>query len=89
MSGAPVVTGTRVQAETIVTYLRTRHSRREIFEDYPSLPIGGIDAVIAWAEATFGPDWKGIDEPAVINGKQVVLQTSSIAETRIACNLPQ
>ncbi len=58
MSGAPVVRGTRVQAETILTYLRAGHSSREIFEDYPSLPIDGIDAAIAWAEATYGPDWK-------------------------------
>ncbi len=58
MSGAPVVRGTRVQAETILTYLRAGHSNREIFEDYPSLPIDGINAVIAWAEATYGPDCK-------------------------------
>jgi uncharacterized protein (DUF433 family) len=58
MSGAPIVRGTRVQAETILTYLRAGHSSREIFEDYPSLPIDGIDAAIAWAEATYGPDWK-------------------------------
>lgn len=58
MSGAPVVRGTRVPAETILTYLRAGHSTREIFEDYPSLPIDAIDAAIAWAEATYGPDWK-------------------------------
>jgi len=58
MSGAPVVRGTRVQAETILTYLRAGHTSREIFEDYPSLPIDGIDAAIAWAKATYGPDWK-------------------------------
>jgi len=58
MSGAPVVRGTRVQVETILVYLRAGHSNREIFEDYPSLPIDGIDAAIAWAEATYGPDWK-------------------------------
>jgi uncharacterized protein (DUF433 family) len=58
MSGAAVVRGTRVQAETILTYLRAGHSSREIFEDYPSLPVDGIGAAIAWAEATYGPDWK-------------------------------
>jgi uncharacterized protein (DUF433 family) len=67
MGGAPVVRGTRVQAETILTYLRAGHSNREIFEDYPSLPVDGIDAAIAWAEATYGPDWKkkadGRDRP--------------------------
>src|SRR5260370_42593287 len=54
MSGAPVVRGTRVQAETILPYLRAGHSKREIFEDYPRLPIDAIDAAIAWAEATYG-----------------------------------
>ncbi|MBI5128952.1 MAG: DUF433 domain-containing protein [Rhodopseudomonas palustris] len=58
MSGEPVVRGTRVPAETIVAYLRGGHSNREIFEDYPSLPIDGIDAVIEWAEAQYGPDWR-------------------------------
>jgi uncharacterized protein (DUF433 family) len=62
MSGEPVVRGTRVPAETILAYLRGGHSHEEIFEDYPSLPVDGIDAVIAWAEATYGPDWKLISE---------------------------
>jgi len=64
MSGAPVVRGTRVPAETILTYLRAGHSHREIFEDYPSLPVDGIDAVVAWAEATYGPDWKENPTPS-------------------------
>jgi uncharacterized protein (DUF433 family) len=64
MSGAPVVRGTRVRAATILTYLRAGHSKREIFEDYPSLPIDGIDAVIAWAEATYGADWMEAFGPA-------------------------
>lgn len=55
MDGAPVVRGTRIPAETIVAYLRAGHSHQEIFEDYPSLPVDGIDTVIAWAEATYGP----------------------------------
>ncbi|HZC96728.1 MAG TPA: DUF433 domain-containing protein [Bradyrhizobium sp.] len=58
MSGDPVVKGTRVPAETIVAYLRGGHTVREIFEDYPSLPVDGIDAVIRWAETTYGADWK-------------------------------
>ncbi|WP_049766164.1 DUF433 domain-containing protein [Rhodopseudomonas palustris] len=60
MSGEPVIKGTRVPAETIVAYLRGGHSAQEIFEDYPSLPVDGIDAVIRWAEATYGPGWKSI-----------------------------
>lgn len=58
MSGEPVVRGTRIPAMTIVAYLRAGHSNREIFEDYPTLPIDGIDAVAAWAETEIGPDWK-------------------------------
>jgi len=58
MSGDPVVHGTRILAETIVSYLRSGYSPREIFEDYPSLPSDGIDAVVRWAETTYGPGWK-------------------------------
>lgn len=58
MSGEPVVRGTRIPAMTIIAYLRAGHSHREIFEDYPTLPVDGIDAVVAWAEAELGPDWK-------------------------------
>jgi uncharacterized protein (DUF433 family) len=58
MSGEPVVRGTRVPAETIVAYLRGGHSAQDIFEDYPSLPVDGIEAVIRWAEATYGSEWQ-------------------------------
>ena len=58
MSGDPVVRGTRVPAETIVAYLRAGRSNREIFEDYPTLPVDGIDAVIRWAETTYGSNWR-------------------------------
>ena len=58
MGGTPVVRGTRVPAETIVAYLRAGRSAQEIFEDYPSLPVDGVDAVIAWAEEHLGPDWR-------------------------------
>ena len=54
MSGDPVVRGTRIPAETIVAYLKAGRSAREIFEDYPTLPIDGIAAVERWAEATHG-----------------------------------
>ncbi len=62
MSGEPVVRGTRVLAETIVAYLRAGRSNVEIFEDYPTLPIDGIDAVIRWAEANIGPEWRAIPD---------------------------
>jgi uncharacterized protein (DUF433 family) len=61
MGGAPVVRGTRVPAETILAYLRAGRSSEEIFEDYPSLPVDGIEAVIAWAETNIGPDWRQTD----------------------------
>lgn len=58
MSGEPVVRGTRVPAETVIAYLRAGHSAKEIFEDYPTLPVDGIDAVVAWAERRYGKDWR-------------------------------
>ena len=45
MSGTPCVAGTRIPAETIVAYLKDGYTDRDIFEDYPSLPVDGIDAV--------------------------------------------
>lgn len=58
MSGDPVVKGTRILAETILGYLRAGRSSQAIFQDYPSLPVDGIDAVARWAEKTYGTDWK-------------------------------
>ncbi len=49
MGGEPVVRGTRIPAATIAAYLAAGHTDREIFEDYPSLPVGGIEAVRAWS----------------------------------------
>ncbi|WP_431206511.1 DUF433 domain-containing protein [Bradyrhizobium betae] len=64
MSGDPVVRGTRILAETILSYLRADCSPEEIFRDYPSLPVDGIDAVARWAETTYGPGWRSMDAPA-------------------------
>lgn len=58
MSGDPVIRGTRVPAMTIVAYLRAGRTNREIFEDYPTLPVDAIEAVNAWAEEELGPDWR-------------------------------
>ena len=58
MSGDPVVRGTRVLAMTIVAYLRAGHTRSEIFENYPTLPVDGIDAVVEWADRELGRDWR-------------------------------
>jgi uncharacterized protein (DUF433 family) len=49
LGGTRCVRGTRVPAETIVAYLRAGRSDREIFRDYPSLPLDGIEAVRRWA----------------------------------------
>jgi uncharacterized protein (DUF433 family) len=64
MSGEPVVRGTRILAATILSYLRSECPAEQIFRDYPSLPVDGIAAVVRWAEATYGPDWKSADAPA-------------------------
>ncbi len=58
MGGEPVVRGTRVPAKTIVAYLQAGHTAQEIFEDYPSLPVDGIRAVIEWADGELGPGWR-------------------------------
>ncbi len=60
MSGDPVVRGTRILADTILSYLRAGCSPQEIFRDYPSLPVDGIDAVSRWAEITYGPEWRSL-----------------------------
>jgi uncharacterized protein (DUF433 family) len=52
MDGMPVIKGTRIPAETTLDCLRP------IFDDYPTLPLDGIDAVIRWADSTFGPEWR-------------------------------
>jgi len=64
MSGDPVVRGTRILAETILSYLRADCSPEEIFRDYPRLPVDGIDAVARWAETIYGPEWRSMDAPA-------------------------
>jgi len=57
MSGDPVVRGTRVLAESVVAYLSAGYSHKQVFEDFPTLPVDGIEAVVAWAAKEFGPDW--------------------------------
>jgi hypothetical protein len=51
MSGLPVIRGTRIPAATIMAYLDAGNTEREIFEDYPSLPVDGIEAVRRWKQA--------------------------------------
>lgn len=49
MGGWPCVSFTRVPAMTIVAEIRGGASAQEIFSNYPSLPIDGIEAVRKWA----------------------------------------
>jgi uncharacterized protein (DUF433 family) len=58
MGGEPTVSGTRILAGTILSYLRAGSSAEEIFRDYPSLPVDGIDAVARWAEDIYGAGWR-------------------------------
>nr|WP_294503288.1 DUF433 domain-containing protein [uncultured Rhodopila sp.] len=57
MSGDPCIAGTRVLAETIVVNLRAGYPIDSIFQAYPTLPEGAIEAAIRWAEAA-GIDWR-------------------------------
>jgi uncharacterized protein (DUF433 family) len=52
MGGEPVVRGTRIPAATIVAYLAAGRTDREVFEDYPGLPVDGIEAVRRWAKVS-------------------------------------
>jgi len=50
LGGIPVVLGTRVPAENVLACVSAGYSRLEIFRNYPSLPIDGIDACIEWGK---------------------------------------
>jgi uncharacterized protein (DUF433 family) len=49
IGGKPRIQGTRIPVEMILLYLKEGASRFEIFSDFPSMPIGGIEAVVDWA----------------------------------------
>ena len=51
LSGMPVVSGTRIPAETVLAELQTGKSRFDIFRSYPSLPADGIDACLSWEKS--------------------------------------
>jgi uncharacterized protein (DUF433 family) len=57
MSGDPCISGTRILAETIVANLRAGYPIDRIFRAYPTLPDGGIEAAIRWAELA-GIEWR-------------------------------
>jgi uncharacterized protein (DUF433 family) len=56
MGGEPVVRGTRIPAATIAAYLAAGRTDREVFEDYPSLPVGGVESVRRWTSSTASRD---------------------------------
>lgn len=58
MSGDPCIEGTRIPAETVIANLRRGIPVARIFDAYPTLPDGGIEAAIRWAE-TNGIEWRG------------------------------
>lgn len=58
MGGEPVISGTRVPVETILICLKTGSTAREIYEDFPTLPAGSIEAATEWAIHTFGKSWQ-------------------------------
>jgi uncharacterized protein (DUF433 family) len=55
MGGEPVIRGTRIPAATIAAYLAAGPTDREVFEDYPSLPVDGIEAVRRWRKSVLAP----------------------------------
>jgi uncharacterized protein (DUF433 family) len=50
IGGRPRINGTRIPVEMIIHYLKEGASQSDIFVDFPSLPVGGIKAVVDWAQ---------------------------------------
>jgi uncharacterized protein (DUF433 family) len=57
MSGDLCIEGTRIPVETIIMNLKAGHSFERIIDAYPTLPPGGLEAAIVWAESN-GIDWR-------------------------------
>lgn len=51
LGGTPVVSGTRVPADTVLAEVQAGKSSFDIFRHYPSLPLDGIEVCIAWDKA--------------------------------------
>jgi uncharacterized protein (DUF433 family) len=51
MSGQPVIRGTRVRAQTIVDNFEAGSPEDEIAENYPSVPVDKIRALLAFAQS--------------------------------------
>jgi len=48
LGGTPVVEGTRVPADNVLAEVRDGTDKFEIFRTYPSLPLDGVEACLAW-----------------------------------------
>jgi uncharacterized protein (DUF433 family) len=48
LGGTPVVEGTRVPADNVLVEVRNGADKFEIFRAYPSLPLDGVEACLAW-----------------------------------------
>lgn len=57
MSGDPCIEGTRIPVESIIANLKAGYPLTRILEAYPTLPPGGVEAAIEWAEEN-GMDWR-------------------------------
>lgn len=49
MGGMPCVEGTRVPAETVLSYVNAGMTIYDVYVDYPYLPFGAVEAVVDWA----------------------------------------
>ena len=50
LGGEPVIAGTRVPVELILSELATGRTRSEILHSYPSLPFDAVDTAITYAQ---------------------------------------
>lgn len=48
LGGVPVVEGTRVPVANVLAAIHAGASTWEVFRHYPSLPLDGIEACLAW-----------------------------------------
>jgi uncharacterized protein (DUF433 family) len=51
LGGIPVIAGTRIPADTVLAEINAGTSRFDIFRHYPTLPLDGIEACLAWENA--------------------------------------
>ncbi len=51
LGGTPVVEGTRVPADNVLAEVRGGKDKFEIFRTYPSLPLDGVEACLAWEKS--------------------------------------